>query len=128
MGDRSNIFFRNVKGGIGVYGHWAGVSMATAAMAVINNAAFKQRIGDCTYATRIGVQTVLEHLGALATHETGFGLWSAEMGPGDNEHKYIVIDVGDGSVYVAGDWDNVRECELVPKPDCETLLALMSDD
>ncbi len=55
MGDRSNVFFKNGAHGVGVYGHWAGLAMADAAMAVLASKAFKARLGDANYATRIGV-------------------------------------------------------------------------
>lgn len=126
MGDRSNIFFRNSNGGIGVYGHWTGSRMAGAAMAVLNNKAFTERIGDAAYATRIGVQTVLNVLGADPFCDTGFGLWTDKMGEGDNSYRFIVIDVDDGNVYVADDWRNVNKCDLVEEPSQESLQAMLT--
>ena len=116
MGDRSNIFFRNGKGGIGVYAHWAGLSMADAAMRVIQSKAFKARVGDANYATRIGVQIVLDALGAEVGSDTGFGLWTPLSGADDNEHNYVVVDVMDGSVFVAKDWRKPKKTERVAKP------------
>jgi hypothetical protein len=106
MGDRSNLYFKNGEYGIGVYGHWAGPGMAEAAVRVLQNPAFKARIGDASYATRIGVQTVLETLGASASEETGFGIWSSATGPDDNGYRFLVIDVQSGQLYAASDWKN----------------------
>ncbi len=106
MGDRSNLYFKNGEHGIGVYGHWAGPGMAEAAVRVLQNPAFKARIGDASYATRIGVQTVLETLGASASEETGFGIWSSATGPDDNGYRFLVIDVRSGQLYAASDWKN----------------------
>lgn len=84
-----------------MYAHWSGTSMAGAAMAVLENGAFRARVRDASYAARIGIQTALEYLGAEADHETGFGLWLSEDGPCDNDYRRIItIDVMTGKVYV----------------------------
>jgi hypothetical protein len=116
MGDRANIFFRNRQGGIGVYAHWAGPAMADAAALVLRSKAFRARVGDANYATRIGVQIVLETLGADSKADTGFGLWTPITGADDNEYPYIVVDVTDGSVFVAKDWRKPKKTERVAKP------------
>jgi hypothetical protein len=126
MGDRANVYFRNGKAGIGVYGHWAGSSIASAAAKVLASKAFKARIGDPNYATRIGVQIVLEELGAEPSSETGFGLWTSVGGADDNEYPYIVIDVNDGKVFVAADWKKPKPSERVEKPTEKKLLSLMT--
>ncbi|MFT3709383.1 MAG: hypothetical protein QM817_17225 [Archangium sp.] len=126
MGDRSNLFFRSAKGGIGVYGHYAGVSMADAAMAVLKNPAFKARIGDKNYAFRIGVQTALDVLGATAAEETGYGLWTPATGADDNEHRYIVIDVDTGALFVAKDWKKVKPSEKIAKPTAASIRKKMT--
>jgi hypothetical protein len=131
MGDRSNIYFR--KGGIGVYSHNGGTRMAEAAMRVLENPAFQRRVGDPSYATRIGVQTVLESLGSRATDETGVGLWDSHRGPDDNEHRFIIINVMNGRLYVSDDWhdNSLHEggaelmAESIQKPTLEAILAEM---
>lgn len=125
MGDRSNLFFRAAKGGIGVYAHWSGLDMATAAMAVLKNDAFQQRVGDTHYALRIGVQTALEVLGADSKADIGFGLWTPETGADDNGYNYIVIDVNDGSLFVAQDWAKPKPSEKVAKPTVSLLRKKM---
>lgn len=125
MGDRANIFFRGEKGGVGVYGHWAGRGMAMAAARVMTSKAFKARIGDANYATRIGVQIVLEELGAKSKEETGFGIWTAQSGPDDNEHKFIVIDVNTGEVFVSNNWKKPGKADLVPSPTANAILERM---
>jgi hypothetical protein len=126
MGDRANIFFKNGDGGIGVYGHWAGQAMAGAAAQVLKSKAFKARLGDPNYAMRIGVQIVLEALGAESTSETGCGLWEPAGGPDDNEYPFIVIDVLDGSVFVADDWRHPKPKEEVARP-TEAAIAKRMD-
>jgi hypothetical protein len=116
VGDRSNVFFRNGTKGVGVYGHWAGLGMADAAAAVLANKAFKARLGDANYATRVGVQTVLGVLGVKATDETGCGLWTSETGPDDNEYPYIVIDVDTGELFVTSNWKKPKPSEKIAKP------------
>ena len=85
--------------------------MAEAAVRVLKNPAFRARIGDVSYATRIGVQTVLETLGASASEETGFGIWSSATGPDDNGYRFLVIDVRSGQLYAASDWKNPTASE-----------------
>src|SRR5580765_7562622 len=104
MRDRSNVFFRSDKHGIGVYAHWAGEAMADAAMRVLKSKAFNDRLGDEHYAMRIGVQIVLAALGADPKSDTGFGLWTPATGPDDNEYRWIVIDVETGDLFVAKNW------------------------
>jgi hypothetical protein len=117
MGDRANIFFRGVDGhGIGVYGHWAGEEMPKAAEAVLKNSNFQRRLKDCDYATRIGVQTVLDAIGASHTEETGYGLWTDAGGPGDNEHRFIVIDTTTGDLWVCDKWEAPEKGELIRPP------------
>lgn len=125
MGDRSNIFFRADGGGIGVYGHSAGTFMADAAMAVLKNPAFKKRLGDTNYALRIGVQTALETLMADSRDEIGFGLWTPATGVDDNQYGYIVIDVDDGTVFVAKDWKKPKPAEKIAKPTAASLRKKM---
>jgi hypothetical protein len=104
MGDRSNIYFRNGNVGIGVYAHWGGTGVAAAAAKVAASEAFRRRIGDANYATRIGVQIALDALGCSPTNETGFGLWPKGSAD-DNSYPYVVIDVNDGAIYVTLDVD-----------------------
>ena len=125
MGDRSNIFFRHGKGGIGVYAHSSGLEMASAAAKVITSKAFKARIGDANYAIRIGVQLVLEHLGADAKSDTGFGLWTPITGADDNEYPYVVIDVNSGALFVAKDWKKPKSTERLAKPTAATIKKRM---
>ena len=116
MGDRSNIFFRSGKDGIGVYAHWAGEAMADAAMRVVQSKAFQGRLGDPNYAMRIGVQLVLETLDADSKSDTGFGLWTPATGPDDNEYPWIVVDVDSGDLFVAKNWKKPQPKERVAKP------------
>lgn len=116
MGDRSNIYFRSGRDGIGVYAHWAGEAMAGAAMRVLKSKAFKERLEDASYAMRIGVQIVFEVLGADSKSDTDFGLWTAAQGPGDNEYGYVVIDVDTGHLHVARNWKKPQLSERVKKP------------
>jgi hypothetical protein len=116
MGDRANIFFRSGKEGIGVYAHWSGLAMAGAAMKVMKSKAFNARLGDAHYAMRIGVQLVLEALGAESKSEVGFGLWTPTTGPDDNEYRWIVVDVETGALYVSNDWKKTRPADRVAKP------------
>ena len=116
MGDRSNLFFRSGKDGIGVYAHWAGEAMADAAMRVMKSKAFRDRLGDEHYAMRIGVQLVLETLGANSKSDTGFGLWTPAMGPDDNEYRWVVIDVESGDLFVAKSWKKPLPSERVSSP------------
>lgn len=102
MGDRANLQFKSDEGTIGIYGHWAGTDMAAAAMAVINNPKFQARIGDSSYANRIGVQTALEALGSLSKEETGFGLYVGTNVPDNDGYGIVVIDVETGTVSVDG--------------------------
>ncbi|MBL8912902.1 MAG: hypothetical protein JNM17_19570 [Archangium sp.] len=128
MGDRSNLFFRarGGAGGIGIYAHSSGTFMADAAMAVLKNKAFQDRLGDTNYALRIGVQTALEALMADSTSDTGFGLWTPATGADDNEYRYIVIDIDDGAVFVAKDWKKPKPSEKVAKPTAAVLRKKMS--
>jgi hypothetical protein len=126
MGDRSNLFFRSGKGGIGVYGHYAGVAMADAAAAVLKNPSFKARLGDRNYAFRIGVQTALDVLGASAADETGYGLWTPATGADDNEYRFIVIDVDDGTVFVANDWKKPKPSEKLARPTAAAMRKKMA--
>jgi hypothetical protein len=126
VGDRSNLYFRDGDDGVGVYAHWAGTGMAAAAMAVLKSKAFKARLGDTSYALRIGVQTALESLAASATEETGFGLWTAAAGPDDNNYKYIVIDLESGDCYVTGNWKKPPAKDKVEAPTVKSLEALMT--
>ena len=116
MGDRSNLFFRSGRDGIGVYAHWSGEAMADAAMRVLKSKAFGARLGDPHYAMRIGVQLVLEELGADAKSDTGFGLWTPATGPDDNEYRWLVIDVESGDLFVAKNWKKPQPSERVAKP------------
>lgn len=126
MGNRSNLFFKNGNDGIGIYAHNAGAELAEVAASVVKNPAFKSRLGDPSYALRIGVETALECLGSDGFIETGFGLWTANMGPDDNDsYPYIVIDVLDGQVYVTKSLRNPREDEVVPDPSSDVLKNLM---
>ena len=125
MGDRSNVLFRNGDSGIGVYSHWGGLTMAEAVVSVIERPAFRARVGDPSYATRIGVQGVLELLGADSTVETGFGLWTPEGGADDNGYGYVIVDVLDGSVYVAPDHRDVQESHRVDPPTVEAIQDAM---
>jgi len=126
MGDRSNLFFRAGSGGIGVYAHWSGLEMATAAAKVVSNKAFKARLGDTNYALRLGVQITLETLGADTKSETGFGLWTPATGADDNEYPFIVIDVDDGAVFVAKDWKKPKKSELIAKPTAASIKKAMN--
>ncbi|MFO0728135.1 MAG: hypothetical protein U1E65_30420 [Myxococcota bacterium] len=125
MGDRSNLYFKNGDHGVGVYGHWAGQGMAEAAMAVLQNKGFLARLGDSSYATRIGVQTVLDTLGVSAKDETGCGLWTSETGPDDNEYRFLVIDVQSGRVFVTDDWKAPPPSDLIEAPTAEKIAAAM---
>jgi hypothetical protein len=115
MGDRSNILFRSGRNGIGVYAHWAGEAMADAAMKVLKSKAFKERLGDPDYAMRIGVQIVLETLGASSKEDTGFGLWTIAGGPGDNGYRWTIIDVDTGEIFVADKWNKPKPGDRVTK-------------
>ena len=90
--------------------------MADAAMRVMKSAAFRERLGDATYAMRIGVQIVLETLDADSKSDTGFGLWTPATGPDDNEYPWIVIDVETGDLFVAKNWKKPLPSERVSKP------------
>ncbi len=116
MGDRSNVFFRSGKDGIGVYAHWSGESMADAVMRVLKSKAFTARLGDANYAMRVGVQLVLEILGADSKSDTGFGLWTASAGPDDNEYRWVVIDVDSGELFVAKNWKKPTPSERIARP------------
>jgi hypothetical protein len=126
MGDRSNLYFRNGDSGVGVYAHWAGLQMAEAAAAVIANPAFKARVGDISYATRIGVQTALEALGVKSGEETGFGLWTSATGPDDFEYPFIVIDLETGDCFVTREWKNPTDSDKLANPTAESIAARMS--
>ena len=119
MGERANIIFFGKRGGICLYSHWAGPEMADAAMKVLENPAFRKRLGDYGYATRIGVQTVLEFLRAESDVDTGFGLYPG-MSPHDANYGTITINVDDGSVYV--------DHKKVENPTLEKLRALICGD
>ncbi len=125
MGDRSNVFFRSGRDGIGVYAHWSGDAMADAAMRVLKSKAFQGRLGDAHYAMRIGVQIVLEQLGADVKSDTGFGLWTPGTGPDDNEYDWIVIDVDTGELFVAKNWKKPQPRERVKKPTAAVIRRLM---
>ena len=125
MGDRSNVFFRSGRDGIGVYAHWSGESMADAAMRVIQSKAFQARLGDEHYAMRIGVQLVLEALDADPKSETGFGLWTPATGPDDNEYRWVVIDVDTGDLFVAKNWKKPLPSERVAKPTASEIRRRM---
>jgi hypothetical protein len=90
--------------------------MADAAMRVIQSRAFQGRLGDEHYAMRIGVQIVLETLGADSKSDTGFGLWTPQTGPDDNEYRWLVIDVESGDLFVAKNWKKPLPSERVVKP------------
>lgn len=126
MGARSNLFFKNGNDGIGIYSHWAGKDMADAAMAVLESKAFKNRLGDSSYATRIGVQLALEQLGSQSGSETGFGLWTAESGVPDNEFGIIVIDVNTGKIAVTNNPQSVGPAEWLDSPTVAVLKKRMS--
>jgi hypothetical protein len=101
--------------------------MAEAAMAVLSSPLFKTRIGDAPYAMRIGVQIVLDNLGA-SLEELGFGLWTRSMGPCDNAYGIIVIDVNTGGVYVTSNPQHPGvSCTPVLEPTEELLRKLMND-
>lgn len=125
MGDRSNLYFKNGDHGIGVYSHWAGVGMASAAVQVLKNPAFKARLGDASYATRIAVQTALEALGASPSEETGFGLWSSATGPDDNGYRFLVIDVKTGKLYATNEWRSPLASDELSSLDEATIAAAM---
>lgn len=125
MGDRSNLYFRNGDGGIGVYGHWAGTGMAAVAAAVLANGAFRKRLGDASYAMRIGVQTALERLGVASTEETGCGLWTAATGPDDFEYRVIVIDVDSGACYVTAEWRTPPDGDKLEAPTGDAIAERM---
>ena len=116
MGDRSNLFFRSDGDGIGVYAHWSGEDMAEAAMRVLKSKAFNDRLGDASYAMRIGVQLTLETLEADSKSDTGFGLWTPATGPDDNEYPWLVIDVETGELFVAKNWKKPLPAERVANP------------
>lgn len=125
MGDRSNLYLKNGDHGVGVYSHWAGVGMAGAALRVLANPAFKARLGDPSYATRIAIQTALEALGADATQETGFGVWSSATGPDDNGYRFLVIDVKSGKLYATNEWRSPQAGEEIKVLDEESIAAAM---
>jgi hypothetical protein len=125
MGDRANVYLRNDNSGIGVYGHWAGLGMAEAAMAVLANDAFRKRLGDASYATRIAVQTIFAAVGADPNEETGFGLWTSASGPDDNEYRFIVIDVDSGELFVSDDWKDPRPEDKLADPTTDAIVARM---
>jgi hypothetical protein len=116
MGDRSNVLFRSGREGIGVYAHWGGEAMADAVVKVLKSKAFKARLGDAHYAMRIGVQIVLETLGADSKADTGFGLWTPTTGPDDNEYRWVIIDVETGATYVADNWKKPKPADRVANP------------
>ncbi len=126
MGDRSNIFFRNGKAGVGVYAHWSGLAMADAAMRVVKSKAFVGRLGDANYATRIAVQAVFEALDVDAKSETGFGLWTPAGGPDDNEYRYVVVDVNDGALFVASDWRKPKPSDRIAQPTAARIRKAMA--
>ena len=126
MGDRSNLYFRGVD--IGVYAHWSGKDMATAAIRVLENPAFLSRVGDPAYATRIGVQTLLEALGSKSDSDLGFGLWTSKTGPCDaGIYDIIVIDTLTGRLFVTKNWKKPPKKDWVPEPTAETLVTLMQN-
>jgi hypothetical protein len=126
MGDRSNLFFRTARGGIGVYAHWSGLGIADAAAKVMASKAFQGRIGDTNYALRLGVQLALETLGADSKEETGFGLWTPATGADDNEYPYVVIDVDEGVLFVTRDWQKPSKADQVDKPTAAAIRKRMS--
>jgi hypothetical protein len=128
MGDRANILFRSGKDGIGVYAHWAGLDMANAAMKVLKSKAFQDRLDDATYAMRIGVQIVLETLGASSKSDTGFGLWTPATGPDDNEYRWIVIDVESGDLFVSSNWKKTSPADRIAKPTLSEIRRRMVDE
>jgi hypothetical protein len=117
--------------GIGIYGHWSGQEMASAAIEVINNPAFSKRIGDSSYATRIGVQTALEKLGAKSNEEGGFGLWTMETGPvSSGNYNVVVIDVMNGEIHVTGQhsFDCTNLDTLISDPTVSNISTRMLDE
>lgn len=112
MGDRSNILFQNGDDApIGVYCHWAGLSLARSAMKVLKNRAFQARLGDADYAIRIGVQVVLADQGASMTEDTGFGLFVGDSP--DRNYNDIIINVNTGRLMVGGTAiDNPTEAKI----------------
>lgn len=108
MGDRSNVYFKNGETGIGVFTRWDGYRLIDVVSDVFSSNAFQSCIGDPEYATRIGVQGVLEELGASADKpDSGYGLWTREGGFPDNERDIIVVDVNSGKAYLAKDFDTL---------------------
>jgi len=105
MGDRANVYFKNGETGIGVFTRWDRHRLIDVVSDVFSSDAFQSCIGDPEYATRIGVQGVLEELGASAYEAfSGYGLWTREGGFPDSDHDIIVVDVNSGKAYLAKDF------------------------
>lgn len=92
---------------------------------MISRPAFKNRIGDASYATRIGVQGVLEFLGADSNEETGFGIWTPGWGEPDNEYPYVVVDVEDGAVFVSDDYSDKDDAHRIDPPTAKAIGEAM---
>ena len=108
MGDRSNVFFQQEPGvGIGVYFHWGGTGVADAVSGLSDNRGFMNRLGDEQYATRIGVQSVMDSLGIRASVETGCGIWFSDQGH-DGEYRLVVVDVENGDVHVTASSESLE--------------------
>ncbi len=125
MGNRSNLYFRRSGGGIGLYAHWSGVEIAEAAAAVIASPAFKARVGDPSYATRVGLQLAFEALHVTVATDRGFGLWTQAQGPDDNEHRFVVIDVESGKLFVCDDWKQTTDMDLILEPTARNIAERM---
>ena len=125
MGERSNVFFKNKNNGVGVYSHWAGMKMADAVAKTVALQSFQSRLRDPSYATRVGVQSVLEALGATLDKGTGFGIWTPEDGPDDNNYPFLVVDVNTGAVCVSDDYLDCKAADRVNPPTAEALRQRM---
>lgn len=91
MGDRANCVIRNGEHAVWLYTHWGGTEMPARVREAL---ARKLRWDDASYLARIVNDAMV---GDDAGTETGHGIW---VGPVDNEHDVIVLDVAKQRVYV----------------------------
>ena len=107
MGDRANVQFRfgadepgRPAPFINLYAHWAGESLHRAAIDALMSDTAQARYGDDSYLCRILVSRIFAKLGVDPDDASGFGL--NPVGPDDNEHPIMVIDVVNSTVEYDG--------------------------
>lgn len=107
MGNRANVFIQtdynpntNEWDGIGIYSHWHGTALHTAALDALPAAL--RRAGDPSYFTRILIHRILVAV-ADPDADTGTGLWTTF--PCDNEHPILVVNAETGHHWLAGEDD-----------------------